>query len=494
MANIFVDDTATGTPDGTSMTDAYTDLAAVLISALSAGDTVWVRRTTLQDISADVDLTADGTSVLPIKVIGWPRAAKSTSGVFTQGSKIVTGIVSNDMLAFAHNGRSITGPDGNPYWIETIDSTSQVTLNCEYIGDTVTGSFTIKADEYYDEAQALGDVLISTWNADPDVVPGLNYIAAADFNGAGDYYWTFANIQFIGNAKSFFNMQSLGWRVINCYIIQPNAYYIFSAISFSVLINCIISGADVTSNYIYTYEATFLRCSFINTGPFIHSGSTVILDDCNRSGSINAFYQNSQDCEVILKNCSLPLSQLWYSVVATPTQVNGAWIEDAERVKGVNTKYINGAGWVSSNDGSGADVNLRSGGSDKVIDILFDINASRIGRKTEDGIKSNPQSTAMVFEHRIWQTSFTAKTYRYYVQSVTDALTSSELWLEAEDAYGNVTKSDEAIAARSGAGDWTNYIEAAVTQPVAGWITLRCFCTKYSATLHKYIDPQVEVA
>ena len=66
MANVYVDYGAGGANNGTSMTDAYTTIVG---HAFSAGDLVWIRRS-----STVLNLAATYTLLTGVKYIGWPIA------------------------------------------------------------------------------------------------------------------------------------------------------------------------------------------------------------------------------------------------------------------------------------------------------------------------------------------------------------------------------------------------------------------------------------
>lgn len=495
--NVFFDDTATGSGTGISTDDAYTSLDS-LKSGRSAGDRCWVRRTMFETISGAFATTNDGNSDNPIQVIGCPRAAKSTTGNFTNDSETVSGIASADMSFYAHDGRTLIGPDGKEYWIDGITSTTEITLNKVYAGDTVSGgAFTIVADDYYDEFQAIDDstwtTKISAWNSDSDAVGGWN-------NGTGINWtcnssnWDFYNLRISTDSISAPSFSSFNQSCKNMYFIKVagnNAINQSTAKGFKAS-NCIWTSPGLSNNYLNgSEELSFFRCSVRNSGSsyiaIFASVANIYLNDCNFESTTNGMsiiYKQTP----IVKNCKSdgPLFRT-YSALPVSTRF---FIEDYNRVSGDHRIKYPTAGWAVSNDGSGADVNLRSGGADRVIDILFDIND--VGRRIYPDA-SSINMAPLIFEHKIWQTSLSSKTYRYYVQSETDTLTASELWLEVEDVYGNITKSSNAIVARASIGDWTNYIEVVLTQPVEGWVTLRMFCAKYSATNHRYIDPQVEI-
>jgi hypothetical protein len=168
-----------------------------------------------------------------------------------------------------------------------------------------------------------------------------------------------------------------------------------------------------------------------------------------------------------------------------------------ENCEGISDRrQIPKIGSIMKNTGAGvtlpADV-------DHVVECFIDGTSSIFGRRNEDDDFSDLGYAPICIEWRVWQTVLTSKTYRAYVQSVTDNLTAVEMWMQV-DYPGNsnsdllIVKSDEAITARSSAADFSQYLEAACTCAVAGWVTIRVFLAKYDATDMRFIKPLLEIS
>ena len=192
MANYFVSwDDGDDTDDGTTMDDGpgsgtgawKTVEHALEAGGLSAGDIVWVRRTSHELPTSDIAPIYDGTAVAPMQVIGWPRAAHSiASADFVNGSTSVN-VDDNDMVREQHLGRWLTGPDGKDYLITRVADSATLIIDREYVGSTASNeAVTIKADEDWvaDMGTAYGfddsgwTIKETTWDADADDLPQID--------------------------------------------------------------------------------------------------------------------------------------------------------------------------------------------------------------------------------------------------------------------------------------------------------------------------------
>lgn len=127
-------DTALGSGgnDGSTPADALRGTSAIktgLETNWAAEIKVWYRRTSEYDegvvgLNADIAPTDDGTAILPCYHIGWPRAAipntTITEGVWTNGSRLVTGVVGITPGLRAHGARWTTAPNGKKYLITAV--------------------------------------------------------------------------------------------------------------------------------------------------------------------------------------------------------------------------------------------------------------------------------------------------------------------------------------------------------------------------------------
>jgi hypothetical protein len=133
----------------------------------------------------------------------------------------------------------------------------------------------------------------------------------------------------------------------------------------------------------------------------------------------------------------------------------------------------------------------RSGGADYLLEL------SNLQSNLDDdphGVFAWDRDAVM-----LWATASVSQTYRFYVQS-TFALTAAELVLTAEymdsgtDTGTATVDSDEAVSARSGITDWSQYIEVAVNPSRTGWVFFQIRLYKYSSGGQVFIDPQVVVS
>ncbi len=121
-----------GGNDGSTPADALRGTSAIktgLETNWAAEIKVYYRRTSEYDegvvgLNADIAPTDDGTAALPCYHIGWPRAAipntTITEGVWTNGSRLVTGVVGITPGLRAHGARWATAPNGKKYLITAV--------------------------------------------------------------------------------------------------------------------------------------------------------------------------------------------------------------------------------------------------------------------------------------------------------------------------------------------------------------------------------------
>lgn len=92
---IFIDPSATGAGNGTSMADAYTNWETGLETSKSSTDTTFYlgRRTGDQTFSTSIIPVISSTwQSKPVIISGWPRNEKTGTGNFVQGSNVVSGV------------------------------------------------------------------------------------------------------------------------------------------------------------------------------------------------------------------------------------------------------------------------------------------------------------------------------------------------------------------------------------------------------------------
>ena len=120
------------TDDGTTMDDGpgggvgawATLLHALEAGGLSAGDTVFIRRTHSETPGADIDPLYSGTYPSPITIMSWPRPAipntTITQADITNGSRIIDNVIGITPDRESHTGRFATLPDGFQYLITAV--------------------------------------------------------------------------------------------------------------------------------------------------------------------------------------------------------------------------------------------------------------------------------------------------------------------------------------------------------------------------------------
>lgn len=530
MANYFVDSTnGNDTDDGTTMdagggggTGAWATLAHAMAQALSPGDRVWVRRVHSETLVGAVSPISDGTIDNPIHFAGWPRAADATAdgATWTNGSETVDLVTTLSMDLEKHVGRLVTAPDGNTYLITAITDSNTFVIDREYSGSTVTltdGAFTIHADEdwFDDMGTAYGfddsgwTIKETTWDADADDLPVLDGAGGANYlYPYTDHFIRLAYMQIkdsLGTAALYIRAQR-GMELEGLLITQaaenaPGIYVRDSAL----LVNRVIfigSGGGSSQRGIYfgaqnivkVKNSAFYNCG--DNGFFMTGQNEVHLENVN----VGVEAANG-DIDIVLDIFSAMTGRDVrfggavgeVGIIATNIRL-GTYvaIENYNKTLGSH-KLWNPLGEITKDDvvvGSG-DPYMRTGGNDSVIEVAYN-NAT-----TQNPVKEYARMVP-IFDHEFEDLATGSKTYRYYVQAE-GAITAGELWLEAEYVSGHddsseyVMKtviSDEAVSARSGASDWSQYIEVTGIDPAyKSKVRIRCFSSYNHATNKFYIDP-----
>ena len=529
MANYFVDSTTgSDSDDGSTMDLAWaTTEHALTLGGLSAGDTVWVRRLHNELPTVLVDFAYAGTAENPIRIVGWPRNsdASITSATWTNGSTIVDLIVGLSMTRESHLGRYITAPDGETYMITYITDTNTVIIDREYVGATVSGAngaCTIQADEDYNLAQAIDDsgwtITKASYNADSDDLPQI------DFNDGSVATW-------------YIYTDSHNYVIRNIDFVDPgyvNGGVYARSVNVLEIMGCIFRGTPAGSGGDSCMSSNdtdifITRCVFDANGSqngIAGQGGTIVMKDCAQYGANSAgLYTNDDHIWVYLENVNIGVEvangvydlriQNSNNISGRDVKLGGGGTYDVF-VQGVpqwhtsvafeNYNKILGAHkeWTSQGtvtkvdvvEGSG-DPYKRTSGSDSLIEILYD--QSNLSNNLKSPIR---QFTPYLFTHE-FEVDDTPKSYRYYVQAE-GAVAADELWIEVEyvSSYDDtseytITKaiSTNSISARSGAGDWSQFLEVNnITPAVASKVRIKCYCRYYHATNKIYIDPQVRVS
>jgi hypothetical protein len=529
MANFFVDSVnGNDTDDGTTMdagggggTGAWATLTKGLTSMVAAGDILWVRRTFTEAPAAHMQITGTGTASAPYRVIGWPRASDSTAdgATWTSGSTTVDLVTTLSMDTQKHCARYVTAPDGDTYMITKVVDANTFLLNREYAGGTVTttdGAFVIQEDEDYDLAQAIPAAEATeraAWDADPDDLPTWDGTGLAFYiYHNSDAFWTYDNIHFLtGTAQAMRVRFGRDIWFRGC-IFEATANIVPVTIEASWVLfhRCIIFGTgagNVQNGLAISYGYTILRdVSIYGTGDHGLSvyESTVEFDGCNIGvetvTAVDADIQISQGANFYGRDLWLGANVGELERGTASQHHTGTFIksENHNRVLGAH-KTFNAQGEILKTAvvaGSG-DPYKRTGGSDSVLEIIYDLSTD-----AQNVVSPIENLATPILVHEFEATTDRRK-YRYYVQAE-GAVAASELWMEVEyvSSYGDATTeytitkvtSDEAIAARDDASDWSQYIEVDNVIPaLASKVRIKIYCSYYHATNKIYIDPLPEV-
>lgn len=514
MTNYFVDSTTgdNGNDGLTTDTAWYSVPYASQAGGLVFGDIVWIRRTHHEIIPQTYTVTNDGFADNPISYIGWPRNSSSiTSATWTQGSSAVDNIVGTTMVSGAHLGRYITAPNGEDYLITRVFDSDTISIERNYNGATVTGvngACTIKADEDYDLAQAIDDstftIKLSAWSAEPDNLPII------DFNNQA-YYWQFStdmchlirNIHFMkGNNGSgmIWNNICKTFEIVGCIFENYNNVLFYVSNGYAYIERTIGIGQRAL---LYHITSNIKNCSFydsagyslvLTSGDFLLENVNLGIEIPNNSGGLYINYHTRlRGRDVSIQNSGDEV--YWY--YASP--YGHISIENFNKEFGVH-KTLTAQGTLTKTPvvaGSG-DPEKRTNGSNNIIEVLYNRSST-----THDLKNPYDKITPTIFEQE-FEIDTNIRNYRFYVQTDTEIIPSGNLWIEAEyvDSYTDDTlysyskvRSDESISVRTGADDWSQYLEVTnIASAVNSKVRIKCFCSYYHATAKIWIDPKVEIS
>jgi len=189
LANRFVDaGTGSDSDTGATFDLAWATLKhAIESGGLSAGDMIYGRPNHSEIPTADIVSNYSGSNAQPIRYISWPKGAFAiTSASWTNGSTTVDLVLPATLTEAGHEGRYVTAPDGEQYFITRIIDSNTFIIDSEYAGATVTltnGAASIIKDEHYDTAQAIDDSAWTIKKTDWDANNPAK--ALVDFNDTG---------------------------------------------------------------------------------------------------------------------------------------------------------------------------------------------------------------------------------------------------------------------------------------------------------------------
>lgn len=498
---------------GTDMDNAWQTVAhAITAGNLSDGDVVWVRRNVNEEPGATLTVTYDGEHFYnPIRIIGWPRAqADATQADFTNGSRTVDNVVGISMDTQKHLSRNITAPDGKSYFITKVTDANTFLINREYAGSTVTGvngAFSIDADADYDEAQAIDDtawiIKVANWTADADDVPYMDFQADTwSIVGNSAYCWYWANFEFRNGEHSggTFRWSYGGIHMKNCIFVErTDTEEFLSFTSNMAMLENVIIGRTTAAGGIFPQGST------LNMKNVAIYGCTYGIYNYGTNGHWEHVYFGVDEA-----NTDEDMYCRQYPIVITGRDVTFASgtpitrnvtanlidisIENYNGVYGSTHRFLIMGDVIKTDVVAGlGDPEKRTGGADSVIELEFNVAA----------IKYYPKRLEVqpIFVHE-FEVDTSSKSYRYYVQAE-GALTSDEIFLLCEyvSSYDDTSEytytevySDEAITARTGADDWSQYIEVTGIQPaITSKVRIKCFYKYYHATNKTYVDPNPEI-
>lgn len=516
MATYYVDTgLATGSNNGSDMDNAWQSIeTAIEYNYFLPDDKIWIRRRsyfTGATSSLTLNGSSDGDLLRWIQFIAWPRIEISFTGTFTNGSTTVAVTSGTTPDWDQHCGRKIKNNSDGKWYIVTNISGSNFIIDREYAGTTATdGACTIEEDEHYDEAQAIDDsawtIKKTDWNGDADDLPYIDMTTAGYsvmINGA--YMIRFVGLQFKngGDNQTFYSGIGSNSSFKYCLFSQTQNHNMLNAAANSTRVfidQCIFYGNSTGTgqNGIYGGAAVWIRNSAI-----YNCGGTGITGEgmgMLRLDNVNVGVEAANDGYDFNLGA---FDWYWKDVKLGSTNVvqNGSYyrgncyVENYGKVQGA-WRSFNCNGYtetVAVVAGSG-DPQKRTGGSDRVIAIRQ--NESTYSRGY---LFDNLTTDVLGFDHPFLVKASTSQTYRFYVQanklSTSDA---REFYVEATyiDTYDDTSeyhiatiKSDELISARSGADDWSQYIEVTVSPATESWIEFRFKAAFFDSDGILYLDP-----
>lgn len=521
MPLYFIDST-TGNDANSGLT---LDLAFATIdhfytgAGLSAGDHGVVRRIHSETPASDILPIYDGTYASPITLYGLPRDAHTiSSSDWTNGS---TGVVVDDadMDREKHQGRFITAPDGCKYLITRVTDASNIVIDREYAGSTVSNDATASIDaddveqsweDYDDSADTIKK---STWEADADDLPVL------DFND-GDFqlYFQDDTNHIIKNLEIKDSADSTGivrirrcqqFAFVGCLIKQSanNSLLIDMQESFLYFNRTIIEGSGAGTSQRGTQAAASI-------GGFIHfkNGAIYNMGDNGVASSSQMFFENfNVGVEVANGDDDISIYELGY-VYGRDLKLGGTngdvlfsqnpanrlkyfSIENYGKVLGEHENRFLGGSFKRAAV-SGETPNK------KVSDYVLKIIPSTSGFKS-----AFPDWVFPIMVHELEMTA-AAHTLKYWIYNdsgvtINDGDAKADLWLKVEyiDSYDDTSEytivelfsAENTILDAADADDWDS-LSVTLTPAVAGKVRLTIYLNFYSAAGTLFVDPAVVIS
>lgn len=401
-------------------------------------------------------------------------------------------------------------------------ATSAVIIDRPYINTTVSGvsgAATIKADEYYATAQAIDDsgwtIKKSNYNSDSDDLPLIDFgVTTYSFWIDNIRRWYIAGLDLQGGDWSGYGSFLIAGSGSNQIFVQGvlmhqdnNEYNLYLGGSGTTWFDrCIFTaegggsaqfGPNIQARGFFTNCASYgQQRSHI----YLSNGGELYMDNMNLGVEIvghdvSDFYSGGGGRSMRCWGRDVKFGNNLDEVVAAYIDAGPVVdIENYNKVLGAHKRWHSQGTTIKKDVSVGSgDPERRSAGASSVIQLAYNENALAF-------FAANPLArflTNEVFMHEFEATT-TSKSYRYYVQAE-GSVTADELYIvceyvsayEGSSEYAWTTvQSDEAITVRTGADDWSQYIEVTGIQPaVVSKVRITCYCTYYHATNQIYIDP-----
>jgi hypothetical protein len=508
MADLYVDSvTGSNSDNGTTPALAFATVQYAA-SQIAAGDDLWVRRGHSESPTTAIGVRAGASYADLTRFTGWPRGTLTGTATFTHGSTTVSS-VNFTTVREAHCGRYIRNDaDGRIYLITYIPSTSSFIIDRPYVGSTVSSSaFTISADEDYASRPSAGQ---TPWDGDAHTLSKLDFSTNSVEHGfnmtCGLHYNRVHGFDIVSGTSSAYAAENARFHALSgCLIHTTYDNYAVDGGTALFMDRLIISGnntgnsqtgvsvsanAEIYNSAIYGMGVTGVhsadKCYLhnVNIGVEVaNSGADIETGGCRRINNITGY------------DVKLGGTNGYVDNIGRQTDI---YIENYGKILGNHysrnsigekKKVIAGVGTPIPDQ--------RASGATALMEVLPN------GVMTEMQYL-NTLTLAPVFEHE-FDVDADSHSYRYYVQTtISGGLTSANFFIEAEycDQYDSTSeyhitkvKSDEAVSARSGIADWSQYIEITGLQlATAGKLRIRCYCNKYDSTNKIWIDPKVVIS
>jgi hypothetical protein len=387
-----------------------------------------------------------------------------------------------------------------------------VTLE-NYVDTTNTGgNFTIPADEYYEQFMSINDaawtIKIADWDADNDSLPRADFTTGAyNLYNNGAYMWRFTNICFAGGSSSgtVYTKSMSNQIFFHCIFQQSNnvsCFYSSSSSAHQTFGNCIFIGSSAGSAQIGCSTTNGMFTIFRNVAIYNMGDNGVNCEygehyfyNCNFGIDLP-----NDDYDIVIGNHNVYAEDCGFGGL-NGTITCGNYYRpqffsyNHNRVFGDNRQYLNQGYFVKTPviAGSG-NPEKRTGGSDFVIALTEN--------HRSDGFTNFTDKRNLVFEQSFVMDT-TPRNYRFYCQAEAMSATVQQIRLEVKYCsknlgtttyYMQIDTSDETISTRTGADDWTQYIEVTGVAPdTTGLVRASLYADFYDADGVLYIDPKCSI-